>query len=242
MEILHQNVIVLTNPDQREVCTKRASDASRYTPQGIEKIKKKIRERLKAYPATFGVLLTLTVADPNPNQKHYQGKPKLEAWRTINKLAREFSDELNKSRKRQGLKKVRAFVKVLEIQPGREYPHVHIYFPGLKWLAPTKVLQRIWPYGNVDVGHTDSSSPSQYLAKYLSKMNGRDFMNVMLFIYHLRLYSNSKGLRYATVNRHNTGWQYSSAGTRLQSEANAVHYIEAGYSLVGQISITPRGP
>ena len=242
MENLHHKHIVLTNPEEKKVSSKRASDSSRYTQAGLQKIKKKIRERLSAYKATSGVLLTLTVAGCDQTSQNYQGKSLPHAWKTIMEAGRAFSDELNKWRKRHGLSTIKAYIKVLEIQPGRYYPHLHIYYPGLKWLADLPALDQLWPYGIVNIKHTDSTSPTNYITKYLSKMEGRDFMNVMLFTFHLRMYSNSRGLRYAPKIPKDTAWGYSSAGTILATEASINEYLKAGYSLVSQTSMMPGGP
>lgn len=241
MDAKHHKSILLQNPKQKKVCAKRASDDSRYTEAGIEKIKENLHKRLSAYPATFGIMLTLTVADPPEKQPKYHGKQLVEAWRTINQHGAEFTDELNKYRKRHGLKRVRAYVKVLEIQPGRNYPHLHIYFPGLKYLAPIRYLQKIWPEGNVDIEHTDSTSPSNYVTKYLSKMDGRDFMNLMLYSFALRLFSNSRGLKYAAIIKTDKGWRFLSTGTHSAIQDQADQYLKAGYSKVGQELICPRG-
>jgi hypothetical protein len=242
MHTLDHKFIILTNPKEKMVCSKRASYSSRYTKTGIKKIKDKVRKRLSAYKATFGIMLTLTIADNEHEQKSYQGMLQLDAWEQINKLGREFTDELNKWRKRHNLKKVRAYVKVLEIQPGRYYPHLHIYCPGLKWLAPIRMMQKLWPWSNVDITTTDSTAPGDYITKYLSKMEGKDFFNLMLFSFNLRMYSNSRGLKYSPEIHEDKGWRYSSAGTQRASEDGIDQFIKAGYILVGQPLMEPRSP
>lgn len=241
MDGLHRSSILLDNPKQKKMCHKRASDNSRYTQIGIEKIKEKLHKRLSAYPATFGIMITITVADPPEKQPKYDGKKSIEAWRTINARGREFTNEINKWRNRHGLKTVRAYVKVLENQPGRNYPHLHIYFPGLKLLAPIQMMQKLWPEGNVDYEYTQSTSPVNYITKYLSKMDGRDFMNLMLYSFDLRLYSNSKGLKYAAIVKTDKGWKFLSAGTYSAISDQISQYLKAGYSLTNTTLIQARG-
>jgi hypothetical protein len=241
MDGLHRKSILLENPKQKKLCRKRASDACRYTQTGIEHIKAKLHKRLAAYPATFGIMITTTIADPPEKQPKYDGKKQVESWRTINARGREFTNEINKWRNRHGLKTVRAYVKVLENQPGRNYPHLHIYFPGLKFLAPIQMMQKLWPEGNVDYEYTQSTSPANYITKYLSKMDGRDFMNLMLYSFALRLYSNSRGLKYAAIVKTDKGWKFLSAGTHNAIQDQLNQYLKAGYSTTGQESIPPRG-
>lgn len=242
MDTLHRKIITLTNPDQKKICTKRASDSSRYTEKGIERIKRKLHERLSAYPATFGTMLTLTIAGIHEGQKKYEGTEQLEAWETINKRGRDFTDQLNKWRKRHNLPKVRAYVKVLEIQKGRQYPHLHLYCPGLKWLAHFDVIQKLWPWGETRVEHTDSTSPANYVTKYLSKVEGRDFMNIMLFGFNLRLFSNSRGLKYSKEIRKRNGWGFFIAGSRHSIQTYVNQFLKAGYSSAGDLLMDPRGP
>lgn len=242
MNNLHRKFIVLTDPGEKRVSLKSSSDSSRYTSTGLQRIKEKIRHRLRAYPSTFGVLLTLTIAEFEANAKYYSGRTQLEAWESINKCGREFTDELNKWRKRHGLKTIRAYVKVLEIQPNRYYPHLHIYFPGLRWLAPVQTIQRLWPYGNADLDFRDSLSPGNYITKYLSKMEARDFLNVMLYSFKLRMFSNSRALRYAPEVKGKTSWRCSTSGSRSYVFDVIQQYLKAGYSLTPNNCAEPRGP
>lgn len=241
MDGLHRKSILLENHKQKKLCHKRASDNSRYTPNGIDKIKEKLHKRLSAYPATFGIMITLTIANPPDEQPKYDGKKSIEAWRIINARGSEFTNETNKWRNRNDLKTVRAFVKVLEIQPGRNYPHLHIYFPGLKWLAPIQMMQKLWPEGNVDYEYTDSTSPANYITKYLSKMDGKDFMNLMLYSFALRLYSISQGLKYSVIVKIDKGWKFLSIGTHSAIQDQVSQLLKADYSITGQESIRPRG-
>lgn len=242
MDTLHRKIIAITNPEQKKIHTGRASDTSRYTEKGIQKIREKIHQRLAAYPATFGVMLTLTVADDREGQTIYNGLHQLEAWERIGRLGRSFIDELNKWRKRHKLSKVRAYVKVLEIQANRGYPHLHIYCPGLKWLAPKEIISRLWTYGETRIEHTDSTAPGDYVNKYLSKVDGKDFMNLMLFTFHLRMFSNSRGLKYSKEIRKKSSWGFFLAGSRYSIQPFIQRFIEAGYSSAGNLLTEPRGP
>ena len=242
MDTIHRKIIAISNPKTKQICTRRASHSSRYTEPGLEKIRRKIHERLSPYKETFGTLLTLTVARIHSGQNFYHGKDQLDAWEGINSDGRKFTDGLNKWRKRHGLMKVRGYVKVLEIQKESNYPHLHLYFPGLKWLAPIDIIQKLWPYGNADIAHTDSTSPGNYITKYLSKLEGKEFMNIMLYEFNLRMFSNSRGLKYAPEIRKKKDWGFFAAGTRYQLDTFINKFLHAGYSMVGQRLTEPRGP
>ena len=242
MENLHHKHIVLTNPEEKKVSSKRASDSSRYTRPGLAKIQRKNRARLKRNRPKHGVLLTLTVAGCDANSKNYQGKDLLSAWKAASSEVGETLNELGKWRKRHGYTKKLQYHRQLEIQPGRFYPHNHIWFPDIKYLAPLDVIDKLWPYGITNVLYIDEGRGPDYVTDYISKMEGRDFFNVMLFNFHLRLYSNSQDLNQGPEIRKDTAWGYASAGTLLATERVIWEYLMAGYSEAGQASMMPRGP
>jgi hypothetical protein len=241
MEALQHRFVVLKHPGEKKVCVKRASESSRYSEPGARKLKKRIHQRLGSYAATDGILLTLTIAEFDANRKFYEGMSRLSAWESINREGRGFTDELNKYRKAHGLKKIRAYVKALEEQPARHYPHLHIWFPGLKWLAPISVIQGLWPYGNVDIKRIWNTSPGEYIIKYISKMQGKDSMHVMLWAFHLRLFSTSRGLQYGPEIHADNGWRYSSSGGYFTMKEEVERLIAEGYSVTDPTLIQPRG-
>ena len=241
MERLHRKLIVLVNLDQRKVLALRASESSRYRPRGRGKIMRMIRRKLRLWKADHGVLLTLTVAEYDANSTRYQGMGQLHAWKMINEKASEFCDELNKWRERNGKKKIKAYAKVLEEQPGRHYPHLHIYYPGLYFLAPKEVIDRLWPYGITNVKPTFRTSPAEYIIKYLSKMDDNQFMNTMLWTFKLRMYSTSRGLKYGPETRTDTGWRFSPPSQDMTAEEVLAWWINEGYLDTSQSSPIPRG-
>lgn len=241
MEGLQHKFVVLKHPGEKRVCVKRAIESSRYHPAGQRKLKKRIHKRLGAYPAVDGILLTLTIAEFDSNRKYYEGMSRPSAWECINREGREFTDELNKYRKAHGLKKIRGYVKVLEDQKERHYPHLHIWFPGLKWLAPINEIQRLWPYGNVDIKRIWNTAPGEYIIKYISKMAGKDLMQVMLYTFHLRLFSTSRGLKYGPERKQDNGWRYSSSGGYFSMKEEVERLVAEGYSIADPTLIQSRG-
>jgi hypothetical protein len=147
--------------------TLEASHFSRYTPAGRAKIKRRLFKRL-ARQRVPGVLLTLTI-DP----KHYT---KRQAWEnTWTEWAR-FRQRVAKFRQRQAWIQSLAYIAVIE-QHKSGYPHLHVAYPGLRYLAPKAIISSSWRMGSthVDGGHGRRAvtiSPLQYVVKYLGKMSG----------------------------------------------------------------------
>lgn len=233
--------VVLKHPVEKKLIIRRAIESTRYHPSGRERIKRKIHDRLGSYPVDKGILLTLTTADVDNKSGCYEGMSRPDAWQGIGYRWRAFMDEINKWRKRHGKPKIKRFIRVLEDQKGRQYPCPHVWFPGLLYLAPIDVIKKLWPYGNVDIERTWNNSPANYITKYISKMEGRDFMQAMTWAYSLRLYSLSRDYRYVHKDRPLSGWRFDSSGGKYSIEENVRQLIKEGYSVSGASLIYPRG-
>jgi len=162
------------------------SDSSRYFPNGRKRIKAKIFKRLGRWYNCSGYLLSLTF-DPSRINR-------IDAWKQVGKLRREFMNRVNRWRKRSGLAKAK-FLSVIEAQPGTGYPHVHLVFPHLKWLAPVGWMTEQWGQAenSVDYKVRDSISPVSYVCKYISKLDGWSELALSyIWINRTRLYSMSK--------------------------------------------------
>lgn len=241
MDDLFNKLVVLKNPDKKDVVVKRSIQSTRYHKDGQRKIKEKIHKRLAHYPGQNGILLTLTVASSDSPQSSYDGTTRLDAWRGFGYRTRDFMDRLNKWRKAHNLSKVKRYIRVLEDQKDRLYPCPHIWFPGLKWLAPIEEIQRLWPYGNVDIDFIENTTPANYIIKYISKMEGRDFMQVMIWHYRLRLFSTSRNFRYIYKDKSDSGWRFSCSGNRFRVEENIELLVNEGYSHPNSTLIGARG-
>ena len=241
MGILHDKRVVLKNPREKKVCIKRQIESTRYHPAGQARIKRKIHDRLGASPSENGILLTLTVADLDGGHTFYQGTSRLDAWRGFGYRTREFMDRVNKLRKTHGKRKIRRYIKVLEDQKGRRYPCPHIWFPGLKGLAYVKDVQKLWPYGNVDLKYIQNMTPANYIIKYISKMEGHDFMQAMIWHYRLRLFSTSRDFKYTYQDKPESPWRYSSTGDYFRAKENVELLVQEGYSVIDPTLIQPRG-
>ncbi len=164
----------------------KSSDASRYFPIGRKRIKAKIFKRLGRWYNCPGLLLSLTF-DPGKINR-------IDAWKQVGKLRREFINRVNRWRKRAGMAKAK-FLSVIEAQPGTGYPHVHLVFPYLKRLAPLAYLIETWGQApnSVDIKVKDSMSPVSYVCKYISKLEGWSSLALSyIWTNRTRLYSMSR--------------------------------------------------
>ena len=173
---------------------------SRYFGDGRLYISRKIRKRLGRYERVPGLMETLTY-DPKKIGK-------AEAWASFGKDTRRFLNAVNQYRKRRGWRRTH-YLWVVEVQPGTGYPHVHIFFPSLRYLAPLKVLSGNWRRGraNVEPPRKIKLNCAGYISKYLRKMEGWEDEHLMLLWNGgCRMYSFSRGFS-AKVEKTESEWQ-----------------------------------
>ena len=185
-KLADKRVLVVNLADGLVCKVVKPADASRYFPCGRKRIKARVFKRLGRWFNCPGYLLSLTF-DPKKISRE-------DAWRLVGLLRREFMDRVNRWRKRHGMPKAK-FLAVLEVQPGTGYPHVHLVFPYLKWLAPIAWMTEKWGQAenSVDYKVKDSLSPVSYVCKYISKLEGwSDLALSYLWINRARLYSMSR--------------------------------------------------
>ena len=161
----------------------RPADDSRYFKEGRRRLMAMLRRRLAGWFDSKGLLLTLTF-DPKKIDLD-------EAWRKVGSLRRAFMNRVNLWRKRHGMPRALSFLSVLEEQPATGYPHIHMVFPGLSWLAPGRYLWDTWGIGGVDVqARWRGCNPVGYACKYILKMSGWSTLSMALCqMYRTRLYS-----------------------------------------------------
>lgn len=173
---------VLSRPDGTQIHVP-ATAGSRYFPDGQRRLVQRIKRRLGVSWTQGGVLLTLTY-DPKRISK-------VDAWRSVGAHRREFVNKLWLFRRRHKMgKRPLGFLAVLEVQPGTGYPHIHMVFPGVRWLAGYADLERLWSHGFTDVRLRDSIGPTNYICKYLGKMSGwaAEYL-AYLHTFAIRMYS-----------------------------------------------------
>ena len=173
---------------------------SRYFDDGRLYMSRKIRRRLGKYEKVPGLMQTLTY-DPKKIGKR-------EAWASYGKNTRRFLNAVNQYRRRRGWRRLH-YLWVVEVQPDTGYPHVHIFFPNLKWLAPLKIINGNWRQGRANI-----KSPKKievncaaYISKYLRKIQGwSDLHLTLLWSGKCRMYGFSRGFS-AKIEEPESGWQ-----------------------------------
>lgn len=160
--------------------------SSRYFPGGRRRIKARIHRRLGRWYNCAGLLLSLTFSPGLISRPC--------AWRECRERSREFVNRVNRWRKRHGMPRAK-YLSVIELQPGTGYPHLHLVFPYLRFLAPVAFMTETWGQAenSVDYKVRDSFSPVAYVCKYVSKLEGwSDVAMAYLWLNRTRLYSMSQ--------------------------------------------------
>jgi hypothetical protein len=194
------HVILRSEDDPSVVKIMPASCRSRYFDDGRLNMSQRIRKRLSRYEMVPGLMVTLT----------YDIKMigKREAWASFGKDTRRFLNAVNQYRKRRGWRRLH-YLWVVEVQPSTGYPHVHIFFPGLRWVAPVEIINGNWREGraNVESPKKIRVSCAAYISKYLRKMRGwSDLHLALLWSGKCRMYGFSRGFS-AKIEMPQSEWQ-----------------------------------
>jgi len=195
------NVVMNRKDDQSVMKIMPASCRSRYFEDGRIHMSRKIRRRLGKYEKVPGLMQTLTY-DPKRVSKR-------EAWASFGKDTRRFLNGVNQYRKRRGWRRLH-YLWVVEVQPDTGYPHVHIFFPNLKWLAPVEIINGNWRQGRANVESrrkTKINNCAAYISKYLRKMRGwSDLHLALLWSGKCRMYGFSRGFS-AKIEKQESKWR-----------------------------------
>jgi hypothetical protein len=182
-----KRVLVVNLADSSVLKVVKPADASRYFDGGRKRIKAKIYKRLGRWFNCPGLLLSLTF-DPKLISRN-------DAWQEVGKLRREFMNRVNRWRLRNGYQKAK-FLSVIEVQTKKTgYPHVHLVFPYLRYLAPVAWMVEQWGQApnSVDIKVKDSISPVSYVCKYITKLEGWPELALSyIWVNGARLYSMSR--------------------------------------------------
>ena len=158
---------------------------SRYFEEGRAKVLRRLRRRLSGRRRGGGVFLTLTFS---------REVSLLGAWDSVAWCCSRFMDRLNKWRMRRGA--VRSLVYSVHLEAHRDgYPHLHLWFPGLRWLAPLSVIDRCWEWGLTNVRLVRSGSVVCYLTRYVSRVKYWPLVSLaLLWWFRRRLYNVSPSM------------------------------------------------
>jgi len=173
---------------------------SRYFDEGRLYMSRRIRRRLGRFENVPGLMETLTY-DTRRIRKR-------EAWASFGQDTRRFLNAVNQYRRRRGWRRLQ-YLWVVEVQPGTGYPHVHIFFPNLRWLAPLEVINGNWRQGRANVASPKRMTVNcaGYISKYLRKMRGwLDLHLALLWSGKCRMYSFSRGFS-ARTEKLQSDWE-----------------------------------
>jgi hypothetical protein len=210
-------VIVKNRADKSLVKVIRQADASRYFPGGRKCIRAKISARMGKWSSCHGLMVTFTY-DPKLISR-------VDAWREVSRRGSDTMDAVNVWRRRQGMDRVRG-IRVLEVQKGTGYPHLHYVFPRLRWLCPISKITEWWSQAenSVDISYKDSFHPVGYVCKYISKLEGwSDEALAEIWLNRTRLYSMSRDYYLVAEERRLPEWsllrtaRLSDAGVWLRA-------------------------
>lgn len=195
-------VVLLSQPGSNDIRVIRSSDSSRYFKEGRRRIRGKIFRRIGKFSSTPAYLLSLTY-DPKRLSR-------TEAWRRVGKDKSRFMNYINIYRRRRKWHRAR-YVSVVEPQKGTGYPHVHLVFPKLKYLAPIKYMSDVWDQGPnaVDYELRDSINCCSYVCKYVSKLDGWDETSLSyIWSFKTRLYHLSQDFCEKLGDRPVSNWSF----------------------------------
>lgn len=181
------NILLSRKENHLEIAIIPAKNRSRYFVEGRLSMSYRIKKRLGRFEKVPGLMQTLTY-DPKKIKKQV-------AWASYGRDTRMFLNAINQYRKRRGWKRLHYFW-VVEVQKETGYPHVHIFFPNLHWLAPLKVINGNWRHGraNIESPQKINIKCAAYISKYLRKMKGwSDLHLALLWAGKNRMYGFSRG-------------------------------------------------
>jgi hypothetical protein len=235
-KIKNKLIVIYNLINQREAKVVKQSDVSRYFTKGRKRIKAKIYHRLGHWGSVKGLLLTLTFAPAKISR--------YDAWLNVGKMRRRYMDNLNRWRKDNGYTKVKG-LSVLECQKQTGYPHIHIVFPNLEYLAPINELTKLWGMENnsVDLKVRNSISPVAYVCKYVSKLEGwDDYALAYLWKNKTRLYSMSRDYTLPNYDEKRVpAWHFAFATTKEKLIKTGQSMIQYNYdSILGIDDLLPE--
>lgn len=196
----------------------------RYFDDGRLYMSRKIRRRLGKYNKVPGLMQTVTY-DPKTIGKR-------EAWASFGKDTRRFINAVNQYRKRRGWRRLH-YLWIVEVQPGTGYPHVHIFFPNLKWIAPLSIINGNWRHGraNIEIPTKIKVNCAAYISKYLRKMRGwSDLHLALLWSGKCRMYSFSRGFS-AKVEKKESEYQRWRVVEVYDTEELEFNLMKSGYTI-----------
>jgi hypothetical protein len=220
LDVLEEKAILLRDPGNpgRALIVK-PSDRSRYFPGGKRKAKLNIRKRFGKYYKAPGTFVTLTY-----DHEEYS---RWEAWERLPNDLKRFRHNITMRYKRQGRASPK-YICVIEEQSKTGYPHVHLFYPGLRWLLKKEDVQALWGVGRTRVEYAKNVHIGGYVCKYITKMGGwSDEALAFIWKHKIRLYSYSRCYKLPAEDKQPSEWAYTTTTTRWKIENELGMLIEA---------------
>lgn len=176
-------------------------ESSRYFEGGRKKTKRNLRKRFGKNFAAPGVFLTLTY-----DHKKYS---RWEAWGRLSADLKRLLHDITVRYNRAGRKSPR-YIWVIEEQKQTGYPHVHIFYPRLKWLLTKEDIHLLWNMGRTKVEYADNVHLGGYVCKYITKMGGwSDEALAFIWKNKIRMYGYSRCYNIVKETKWKIEWDYS---------------------------------
>lgn len=162
-----------------------AISKSRYFSKGLKNNLRKFKNKLNKKGRHPGVFLTLTFAQRGLT---YDG-----VYKRLQGAIRKFLSVAKVYYKRHHYGKSFEYVWVVEFHKSG-YPHIHIFFPDLKWLAHWKEIKRWWQFGNIKIKYRNIKKIGSYMSSYISKHEQKNSVVGFFFMwkYGIRSYGFSR--------------------------------------------------
>ena len=176
-------------------------DSSRYFQGGRKKAKRNLRKRFGKNYTAPGVFLTLTY--------DHEKYSRWEAWERLPVDIKRLLHNITVRYNRAGRKSPR-YMWVIEEQKQTGYPHVHIFYPRLKWLLKKEDVQLLWNMGRARVEYADNVHLGGYVCKYITKMGGwSDEALAFIWKNRIRMYGYSRCYNLINQPKKKFEWSYS---------------------------------
>ncbi|MFC1917836.1 hypothetical protein ACFLXH_04210 [Chloroflexota bacterium] len=195
------------------------SNSSRYFPGGKRKAKRNIRTRFGIHYKAPGTFVTMTY-----DHEQYS---RWEAWERLPKDLKRFKHDVTMRYKRQGRPSPK-YISVIEEQPKTGYPHVHLFYPRLRWLLKKEDVQTLWGVGRTRVEYAKNVNIGGYVCKYITKMGGwSEEALAFIWKHKIRLYSYSRCYKLPVEDKEPSEWAFFTSTTRTKIENNLSMIIRA---------------
>ncbi|GAJ11711.1 unnamed protein product, partial [marine sediment metagenome] len=194
-------------------------DSSRYFKGGRKKAKRNLRKRFGKNYSAPGTFVTLTY--------EHEALSRWEAWDRVRVDIKRFLHDITMRYKRAGRKSPR-YIWVIEEQSKTGYPHVHIFYPKLKWLLKKEDVQLLWNVGRTRVEYADNVHIGGYVCKYITKMGGwSDEALSFIWKNRIRMYSYSRCYKMPMEDKLPSEWAFCISTNRARINDNLSHILRA---------------